>query len=182
MKLRISHSPSRLGLAKRSFSSERGSLPNCRSNSLLRVVSSQRVPSLPRLGFFILAHFMRKTAAHFSRNAGRRTVAVDSSNLWCSGPCNLARAWPAVAIKSQRLLHGAGGGGEAGTAAGGGVFVTMILSAHASAVHVAPAISRSSPRKHQNFFHVVPRHSRMIRSTGHAVPPYFPKSASGILV
>jgi hypothetical protein len=48
----------------------------------------------------------------------------------------------AVATKSQTLLHGAGGGGEAGIAAGGGVFVTMILSAHASPVDAPPAIPR----------------------------------------
>ena len=45
---------------------------------------------------------------------------------------------------------------------GGGAFVTMMLSAHASPVHAAPAIPRIIAVQTPKKFYVVPHHSKMI--------------------
>src|ERR1700722_19214928 len=48
-----------------------------------------------------------------------------------------------VVTRPQKVLHGAGGGGEAGAAESGRAFVGMMLSAHASAMQAAPAIPKN---------------------------------------
>jgi hypothetical protein len=78
----------------------------------------------------------------------------------------------AVATKSQRVPHGTGGGGEAGATAGGGAFVAMMLSAHASAVQAAPAITRIIAAQTPNFLMSSPLSIRKMIGR-QAVPSYF---------